>query len=149
MNRSQAGLTLVELVITVAITGIMASVLGTAIFQMVTVGEYGDARLIATHELQNAAYWLNQDGQTAVSAAVVGQALTLTMADASEVTYSVVARRLRRASSGPTLTMAQNITAADFSVSGRVVTMDLTSAPQGRTGVSEQGTYAVAMRAAP
>jgi len=138
----------VELIITVAITGIVASVLGTVIYQMVTVGEYGGARLIATHELQNAAYWLNMDGQTAVSA-VGGTDLTLTMADASTVTYSVGGRRLRRVSSGPPLTMAQNVTAASFSVSGRVVTIDLTSAPQGRTGVSEQGTYVVTMRAAP
>ena len=65
MNR-QKGMTMVELVVAIAITGIIVAFLGTAIYQIITVTGYGNDRLTAVHELQNAAYWFNLDGQEAI-----------------------------------------------------------------------------------
>lgn len=145
--RDEHGFTLVELLVVVAITGVIVTVLGTAIFQMLTVSGYGNARLTALHELQNAAYWFNLDGQMSVTA-TGGSSLTLALPTGETITYVTAGTQLRRTLGSSTITLAQNISSAGFSVSGRVVTMNITSAPPGRTQVTEQGTYSVNMRPA-
>ncbi|MFC1908927.1 type II secretion system protein J [Chloroflexota bacterium] len=143
--KGQKGLSLVELLIAMAITGIITAFLGTAIYQIITVTEYGNDKLTATHELQNAAYWMNLDGQSA-STASGGSELELTLPDGMSITYSLVGTELRRTVGGATITLAQNISSLIFSVEGSVLTMEITSAPQGRDQVNEQGTYKVYLR---
>lgn len=143
--RKESGFTLVELLIVVAITGILFGGLGTAIYQMVMVTDYGGDELTALHELQNTAHWFNYDGQMAVSA-TGGSSLTLTLPTSQTVTYSLSGTNLRRTSGVNTITLAQNISAVSFAVAGSVVTMNITSIPPGRMGVSEQGTYKVYLR---
>ena len=145
--KKQAGMTMVELIVAIAVTGIIVTFLGTAIYQIITVSEYGNSRLIALHELQNAAYWLNTDGQGAVNA-TGGSQLVLTLSDNSTVTYSLVGTDLLRSSGGLPMTLARNISVVSFSVSGRVITMNLTSAPVARDDVSLNGTYMVYLRPA-
>lgn len=143
--KGQKGITLVELLIATAITGIIVAFLSTAIYQMITVTEYGNDRLTAMHELQNASHWFNLDGQSAVSADANSN-LQLTSSDNSSITYSLVGTELRRTADGSQMTLAQNIASATFSIENRVITMSLTSAPEGRDGVSENGTYKVYLR---
>jgi len=144
MNK-QSGMTTVELITAVAITGIIVAFLGTAIYQIFNVSDYGNNRLTALHELQNAAYWLNVDGQGSVNA-TVGSQLVLRLSDNSTVTYSLSGTNLLRSSSGPQMTLARNISSVTFSVNSRLATMYLTSAPVGRNNVSENGTYMVYLR---
>ena len=146
--KSEHGFTLVELLITVALTGILAGIVGPSIYQIFNVTEYGDDRLLALHELQNSASWFNHDGQMAVSG-VGGSGLTLTLPTAQTVTYALVGANLRRTSGTSTITLAQNVSSVSFTVNGRLVTMVLTSAPPGRMSVSEQGTYVVYLRSVP
>lgn len=80
--KRQLGFSLVELLAALAITGLVVSGLGTAIYQMLSVTQYGNARLTASHELQNAAHWFSFDGQRASSASG-GSLLTLTLSDNS------------------------------------------------------------------
>ena len=136
---------MVELVVAVATTGIIVAFLGTAIYQIITVSGYGNDRLSATHELQNAAHWLNNDGQRA-KAATGGTELELTMTDNSSITFSLDGSDLKRTSAAGEMTLARNITSALFSIDNRVITMSLTSTPSGRYGVSENGTYRVYLR---
>jgi prepilin-type N-terminal cleavage/methylation domain-containing protein len=145
MIKDQKGFTLPELLITVAITGLIASFLGTAIYQIITVTEYGNDKAIATHELQNAAHWVSRDGQMA-STASGGNRLTLTLPDGSSITYTKVANELRRTAGKSRMAIAQNISSVSFSVVGRLITMTITSSPPGRTNVNEQGTYKVCLR---
>jgi hypothetical protein len=146
MNR-QKGMTLVELVVAIATTGIIIVFLGTAINQIITVSGYGNDRLTATHELENIAHWFNIDGQGAV-AATGGTSLALIMADNSSITYTLSGTEMRRIAGGQEMTLARNITEADFSIDNRVVTMSLTAIPPGGYGVSENGTYHVYLRPA-
>ena len=138
-------MTMVELVLAVAITGIIVAFLGTAVYQIITVSRYGSDRLIARHELQNAAYWLNRDGQGA-TAASAGSGLLLTLSDNTSVTYALVGTELRRTAGSAQTVMARNISSAGFATGSRVITMSLTSSPQGRDNVSENGTYRVYRR---
>jgi prepilin-type N-terminal cleavage/methylation domain-containing protein len=146
MNK-QSGMTMVELIVAIAITGIIVVFIGTSIYQIITVSEYGNNRLTALHEMQNAAYWLNVDGQGAVNA-TGGSQLVLTLSDNSTITYSLSGTILLRSSTGPQMTLARNISSASFSISGRVITINLTSAPVARDIVSQNGTYMVYLRPA-
>jgi prepilin-type N-terminal cleavage/methylation domain-containing protein len=142
----ERGLTLVELVIAAAVIGLISGFLGTIIYQMLNITEDGNERLLAIHELQNAAHWVSIDGQGATSA-TGGSSLVLTLADNSTITYSQSGTGLFR-NSGGVMKLAGNIVSAGFSVSNRTIIMSLTSAPAGRNGVSENGTYRVYLRPA-
>jgi type II secretory pathway component PulJ len=143
--KGQSGMTLVDLIIAVAITGIIVVFMGVAVFQIVKVSAYGNDELTALHEMQNAAYWLNNDGQGA-KAATGGSQLVLTLTDNSTITYSLTTTNLRRNANGQQMTLAKNISSVTFSVSGKLVTMYITSTPTGASGVSENGTYMVYLR---
>ena len=143
--KREKGFSLVELVVATAISGLVISGLGTAIYQILTVTEYGNDKLTAAHELQNAAHWFSLDGQRANTASG-GSGLVLTLPDNSSVTYAVVGTELRRTAGGSSIALAQNITGADFSVENRIITMTVTSSPEGRWDVSENGTYKVCLR---
>jgi hypothetical protein len=145
--NGQKGMTVAELVVAIATTGIIVVFLGTAIYQIITVSGYGNDRLTATHELENIAHWFNIDGQGA-KAAVGGASLALTMADNSSITYTLAGTEMLRTAGGDQMTLARNISNASFSIDNRVVTISLTASPPGRYGVSENGTYRVYLRPA-
>ena len=138
---------MVELITAVAITGIIVVFLGTAIYHIITVSEYGNDKFTALHELQNAAYWFNEDGQEA-KAATGGSQLVLTLTDNSTVTYTVDGTDLLRTTGGQSIILARNISDVEFQVNDRLATMNLISAPPGRNDVSENGTYMIYLRPA-
>lgn len=146
--KRQEGITLVELVMATAITGLIVSFLGTAIYQIITATEYGNDRLTALHELQNVAHRFNLDGQRAGTASAANSDLLLTISDNSSISYSLAGTELRRTSGVTQMTLAWHITSANFSIEGRMITMYLTSSPEGRDNVSESGTYRVYLRPA-
>jgi len=145
MMKGQRGFTLVELLIATAIMGVVFGGLGEALHQVVTIPEYGNDRLTALHELQNVAHWVNLDGQMAQSA-TGGDELVLTMPNNSSIIYALDGTNLIRGTGNAIWTVAKNITAINFSVQDRYVTMDITSSPAGRWGVSENETYKVYLR---
>jgi len=143
--KGQRGFTLPELLITVAITGLIVSFLGTAIYQILTITEYSSDRTIAMHELQNVAHWVSRDGQMA-RAASGGSELILTLPDGSSITYAMAETELRRTAGESQMTLARNISDLSFSVENRIITMTVTSSPKGRPNISEQRTYKVYLR---
>ena len=124
--KGQAGATMVELITAVAVTGIIVAFLGTAVYHIMTVSEYGNEKFTALHELQNVAYWFYIDGQEA-KAATGGSELELTMTDNSTVTYSLVGDDLQRNTGPIQIILAHNISDVSFSVNDRVATMNLVS----------------------
>ena len=145
MMKSERGFTMIDLVMATAITGIIISFLGTSIYQMLNVTAYGKDKLIATHELQNASYWFQLDGQKAKSA-TGGGSLLLTLTDNSTVTYNLTDNKLGRTVRGGEMILAKNISEVTFTINDRVITMSLTSSPEGRDNISENGIYKVYLR---
>ena len=147
MIKGERGFTLAELLVATAISGLVISGLGTAVHQILTVTEYGYDRLKATHELQNVAHWFSLDGQMA-EAASGGNELVLTQSDGSLVTYTLMGTELYRMAGVSNMTLAQNISSANFLVEDRTINMTLASSPESRWDVSENGTYKVCLRPA-
>jgi prepilin-type N-terminal cleavage/methylation domain-containing protein len=159
--KRQEGFSLPELLVTVAITGLIVSFLGMAVYQILNVTEYGSDKMTATHELQNAAHWVSYDGQMAKTASG-GDELVLILPDSSQVTYGIAGSELLRTSEESQMTLARNITAVQFLVEERTehitagpyyedreertITMSVTSAPEGRPNVSEQREYKICLR---
>ncbi len=159
--KSQEGFSLPELLVTVAITGLIVAFLGTAVYQILNVTEYGSDKMTATHELQNTAHWVNLDGQMARTASG-GSELVLTLSDSSQVIYAMVGSELLRTDDESQMTLARHITALEFLVEERteritagpyyedreerIITMTVTSAPEGRPNVSEEREYKICLR---
>jgi type II secretory pathway component PulJ len=103
MRGKQNGFTLIDIVVSVAITGILG--LGISVFAIQTVQETGrsSSRMQVIQQLENAGYWISRDAQTAQTI-TVGQTggfpLELTWTDASNdnfaVTFSLTDGQIRR-----------------------------------------------------
>jgi prepilin-type N-terminal cleavage/methylation domain-containing protein len=159
--KNQEGFSLPELLVTVAITGLIVGFLGTAVYQILNVTEYGGDKMTATHELQNTAHWVSYDGQMA-SAASGGSELVLTLPDSPQVTYAMVGGEILRTDGESQMTLARHITALEFLVEERteritvgpyyedrderIITMTVTSAPEGRPNIVEQREYKICLR---
>ena len=146
--KGERGHTLVELLIALAITGVMTTAVGMVVQQTVTLPGRGDAQVNALHAIQNAAHWVSLDGQTARSASG-GSGLTLTLPDDSSISYTLYGDELRRICGSSNRTIARSISSANFTVEGRLITMNITAAPDGRWDISENGTYRINMRPTP
>jgi len=146
VRRDQRGVTLVELLIAVAVTGIIISVLAPLLYQVLRVTGYGSDKLVAAHELQHVGQWLTQDVRTASNATGGSGELTLVLPDTSQISYVLVSNDFYRITAADTLRLAGNIAAAEFSVGGDVVTADIMAAPPGRWAVSENMTYIINLR---
>jgi prepilin-type N-terminal cleavage/methylation domain-containing protein len=138
--KNQKGMTMVELIIAVAVTGIIIAFTGTAVYQIINVSGYGNDHLSAQHELQNAASWFQLDTQGAITASG-GSQLTLMLSNNSTVTYALTGTELRRSTGIVQTTVGRNISSVVFSVSGHLATMSLVCAPSWRDSTSESGSY--------
>jgi prepilin-type N-terminal cleavage/methylation domain-containing protein len=141
--KNQHGFTLVELLVAIAISGIVMSAFVSTFFHVaITSGRASDT-LIASKEFQNVGHWINRDGQTAKSA-IGGAELVLTLPDESTITYTLVDTQLQRLADGLSMTVGNNITDITFSVDDRIITVELTSSAGG--GTSEEDSFQVRMR---
>lgn len=146
--KGERGYTLVELMVAIAITGFLTVALGKVVQQTVTLPERADDQVSALHAIQNVAHWVSLDGQTAKTASG-GSGLTLTLPDDSSISYVLYGDDLHRIYGSSNRTIAQGIASANFSVAGRLITMDITAAPDSRWDTSESGTYQINMRPTP
>lgn len=146
--KGQLGYSLMELMMAIAIMGCIVLALGMVVQQTVTVPEQGSDQVNALHAIQNAAHWVGIDGQTAKNASG-GSGLVLTLPDDSSVSYVLEGDELHRVSGSSNQTIARNIASASFSVTGRMITMNISAAPDSRWDISKNGTYQISMRPTP
>jgi prepilin-type N-terminal cleavage/methylation domain-containing protein len=145
MKKGEPGFTLAELLVSIAIIGVLSVVIGTVLFQMTNVSGNGNDELTIWHELQNVNSYLETDCQSALTASG-GGSLTLTYPAGETVTYSRSGTNMLRTAGTTVNTLAQDIASLNFVVTGRLVQMDITSTVSGRTVNSEQISSLVSLR---
>ena len=133
----ERGMTLAELLLALAITGLIMSTLVTAIYQIYHVTGWGGNQMRVQHDLQNAATWLNRDVVSASRADVSGSQMVLTIPYLSTgtiltrtITYTHSAPHLIRDSGVSTVTVASHVGSVAFSPTGKVtsaITITITS----------------------
>jgi len=147
MNLSgQKGITLVEVLVATAITGLIAGALGTAIHQFITTSERGNQELRALNDVRNAGHWLTLDGRRAQSTNLVDGApavgsVTLSWTTEGQVhtsTYSLSGPELKRDLNGTLTTVARHVSNAGFSLAGQLITATLTSAASPASAVASR-----------
>jgi prepilin-type N-terminal cleavage/methylation domain-containing protein len=106
MSKSQRGFTLVEVLISIAIVGVMGGGITTVIYQIFDVNAMSTNRMTAIKEVEYAIHWITPDAQMAQSlnsTAPSGFPLTLTWVEwnntSNNVTYSVQNGQLQRSQS--------------------------------------------------
>ena len=67
INKNQRGFTLIELIVAIAITGIIVGGIVLAIFHVFDVNALSSNHMKAVRQVQNAGYWMNHDVQMAQS----------------------------------------------------------------------------------
>ena len=137
MIRDERGITLVELLVALAITGLITGILVTAIYQIYQITGWGNNELVVQHDLQNAATWLNRDVLTASRAEVSGSQMVLKVPYFAgtiltrTITYTLAADgTLTRDSGDSTVTVARRVDSVAFSATGMVtssITITITS----------------------
>jgi prepilin-type N-terminal cleavage/methylation domain-containing protein len=96
IRGNQAGFTLIEITIGMAISAILVGGIITAIFQMGRASDMGNARVTAVKQVENALYYINRDVQMAQSIEGEGDDYSLRLdwneweqVKNNEVTYSL------------------------------------------------------------
>jgi len=71
INKNQKGFTLVELIVAIAITGLIISAITVTIFQLFSISARSDSHMLAVRQVQNAGYWISHDAQMAQQEPVI------------------------------------------------------------------------------
>ncbi len=172
---NQKGFTLIEVLVAVAILGLVVSVISISIIQIITGTERNNAKIIALADIEHAAAWLNQDllmAQTILVSdgqnedpLVYGQPVDLVTGDTlilnwtdyyggdatvHQSQYYVLDTRLMRDYDGQVANIASYISRAEFSIDDsdklELVTVTLTSFPENISERSETKTYRIYRR---
>jgi len=104
MIKAQGGVTLVELMVGIAITGAIGGVIVMTIIQLDTVGSSNTNRIVSVNYVQNAGYWIQVDTKVAqtieLDAGDSGLPLILNWVDwdntEHQVSYSLDGDKLQR-----------------------------------------------------
>ena len=92
VNKSQKGITMLELLMAFAVTGIITGGITATLYQMVTGSARTSNHLTAVKQVQNAGYWVSRDAQAAQDVdddPGGGELLVLTWTDWDDVVHTV------------------------------------------------------------
>lgn len=132
--KGEEGTSAVELLLALAITGLITGILVTAIYQIYHITGWGYAELMVQHDLQNAATWLHRDVVCARSATPngTGSQIVLTVpyliTGTRTITYTYVpaTKELIRISNGSWFTVAHHIVFNPFPPTTHTITSNIT-----------------------
>ena len=155
-HAGQAGFTLIEVLVSVTVGGMLATVLAASIFQLSQASAIGEARLEALHELQRAHLWISGDVHRAETTSVPDGGSTVTTADFNwtedgnphQCSYALAGTDLQRTCDGVRAVVARLVTTLEFSRQAAMVTIAVETTAPGDPGVQEQGTLLALLRPA-
>ncbi len=129
LMANASGFVLLEVSIAVAIISLGVGLVGTTVFETLTIQRYWHDEMIATKDARHAASWFARDALTAKATSLVDGATavnsaTLTL-ESSTVTYSLSGTTLIRQIGGVQNAVAENVVSVGFSLSGKDLTFAL------------------------
>lgn len=147
--KRQFGFTLVESVVSLAIVVIIATGASSAVFYIFKANNRAQNIFPAIHNIQIAGSWLSRDVQVANRTSLVNGALPIDLAItpvdffrtdyysdppvSNTITYTLSDSDLRRNYDGQITTIARDISAAAVSITGRIITIAISSEGQDKT----------------
>jgi prepilin-type N-terminal cleavage/methylation domain-containing protein len=156
-KTGEAGFTLVELLVGLAVAALVMGLLSATTFQILTASDRGQDKLAVLHDHGTAFQWLNRDAQMGVAAeaTVLPTSVTINWTDAvNDITYQSsyaqsgdeLVRTLTVDGTPSSQTVARNLDTSGFSASldGDLLTVSITSV-EGDT--TQTRTESVLMRA--
>jgi prepilin-type N-terminal cleavage/methylation domain-containing protein len=154
-NRKQHGMTLIEILIALGISGVVVGGLAAAIYTIMSVTGRGNAEISILRDIQSASYWINNDARIArditLTGGVPANGMILNWDDSEgnpySSNYTFSGRELIRSFDGISSTIAWNVSSVEFSVTDDVLTYTLTSETEGRWVVNKDITGYVNLRA--
>lgn len=160
-RSKEKGFTLVELLASMAISGMVMGAGASLIFQQIRGDATIKTTVAASHEIGNAVRSISEDGMMAEASDLIDGAapvdqLTLTWVEWYQVaatshqsTYWLSGTDLKRGYDGVVATVAQDITSIAFSQDGRVITVVVRCTPPWTPSRPEQQTFRVWLRPRP
>jgi prepilin-type N-terminal cleavage/methylation domain-containing protein len=158
INKKQQGFTLLELMLAMAISGIITGVITMTIFQVVTGTARTNNHMVAVRQAQNAGFFVSRDVQMAQIVVTDpdpdGFPLALTWTDWSgtvnNVTYTLDGTELIRNHNGQQSPVAQFIGSVEVSprpyTGGKLIFMVTATVGSGSQAQSETRTYEIVPR---
>jgi prepilin-type N-terminal cleavage/methylation domain-containing protein len=155
INR-QAGMTLIEMLVSLGISAVIIGGLGVAVYMIMNVTGRGNAEIAALQDLQRSSYWINNDARMARTTDLTDGAnpendVSLTWLDATDnppsSRFYLSGTQLLRNYDGTVNVAAQHVSSAEFSIDSGVLTYTVVSAPPGRWQISRRITGYVNLRA--
>ena len=153
-GAKQKGMTLVELLIALSITGVIIGGLGAAIYTITSVTGRGNAEISVLRDIQSASHWISNDTRMARGATLTGgdpaSGVVLVWDDiegnSHSTSYTYSGKELNRSYDGISSTIAWNVSSVKFSLNDDVLTYTLTSEIEGRWEMDKEVTGYVNLR---
>ncbi len=149
------GMTLVEMLIALGITGVIVGALGASIYTIMSVTGRGNAEISVLRDIQSASHWISNDARMAreitLTGGVPASGMILEWDDSQEnphsCNYTFAGRELIRSFNGLSSAIAWNVSSIAFSLNNDVLTYRLTSETEGRWVINKEFTGQVNLRA--
>jgi hypothetical protein len=131
---SAAGFTVPEVMVAVGILAVTVGLIGSGVFQVLSIQRFWEDDVIATKELRRAGSWFSSDALNAevtdlVDGAPPVSGVTLSWTDTDGVdhtaSYSLVGDTLLRVFDGTAITAGRRVVSASFSLSEKLITLEL------------------------
>ncbi len=151
LARGARGFTLAEALMAVGITTVALSMVGSSVYQSLSVDRKWRDDVLATKDWRSGEGWVAGDALNTVTTSLVDGAqpvssVTLGWSDTNDVPHSVVyslsGQTLVRTYDGVSMAAARRVVSVGFSLSVRILTVDLVvSSDHGQTESSSLQTY--------
>ena len=133
-TRNSSGFALLEIAVGLSILSLGVGLIGTSVFQVLSIQRHWQADRVATKDLRHTGSWFAGDALNAETVVIGGTpeapTVTLSWVDSSDVfhssIYSLDGDTLVREDDGIVTPVAKGVVSAQFSLSGQVLTLDLT-----------------------
>jgi prepilin-type N-terminal cleavage/methylation domain-containing protein len=154
VSVKQRGMTLIELLLALGISGVIIGGLAASIYTIMSVTGRGNAEITLLRDIQSVSHWISNDARMAREATLTGgnpaSGVILVWDDIEgnphSTSYTFSGKELNRSYDGISSTIAWNVSSAEFSLNDGVLTYTLTSEMEGRWEMDKKVTGYVNLR---